>query len=613
MAKDDLSAYNFGRTDNLGNIQFIDTFHIFLDSVYLTVSGRNLLPYTLAMKVPFVGGPYIEVISYSISDSALGNNDSIVNPGENIEIPLWVKNYGDSAAYNVSGVIRSAEPDLFIEFSDTLKYFGDMPPLDSAFTSADGYNVFITNNCPDMHEIELRLKTNDAGGSAWNSFFRLRVHAPRLRFTDYYNPSGGLCVLPGDTSQLITIFENIGSYKADNTVATISVADSFVTLVNAVSFLGTILPDSVGSNQTDPFLIFTAPQTPLWHPVGMRVIIMSGVYVDTFSMTIVVGKKDYLVWDADPNQSSGPTIKLKLDSLDFSGDYKTAFPKDSLSYYKSLFACLGIYPNNCIIRDTSHIGFEIQRYLTTEGGKVYLEGGDVWWADPHNNHGYDFCPLFKIDPVSNTIGSFPGVIGETGTFTENMLFRYQGETIMIDYIDSTSGSALIFRTTSYNRGCAVAADHRTVGMSFEFGGLVDTVLPSTKLALMDSIMRYFGLSATGVCEGPGEIVQGTVLSVYPNPFRNRVKIYYALSARQWGTVSAWHSATQHSGAAGMRLKIYDAAGRLVKSFALASVPLTQSIVWQGDDDAGHKLPLGVYFVQLEGKNFKITEKVILLR
>ena len=46
MSKQDSNVYNYGYTDGSGSIQFVDTFHIPGDSIYITVTGRNLLPYT---------------------------------------------------------------------------------------------------------------------------------------------------------------------------------------------------------------------------------------------------------------------------------------------------------------------------------------------------------------------------------------------------------------------------------------------------------------------------------------------------------------------------------------------------------------------------------------
>jgi flagellar hook assembly protein FlgD len=75
----------------------------------------------------------------------------------------------------------------------------------------------------------------------------------------------------------------------------------------------------------------------------------------------------------------------------------------------------------------------------------------------------------------------------------------------------------------------------------------------------------------------------------------------------------------------IELKIYDATGRLVKSFNLISpaslreagragvLPLASIVCWDGTDKHGLSLPAGVYFIRLEGNDFAKEEKVILLK
>lgn len=59
-----------------------------------------------------------------------------------------------------------------------------------------------------------------------------------------------------------------------------------------------------------------------------------------------------------------------------------------------------------------------------------------------------------------------------------------------------------------------------------------------------------------------------------------------------------------------RLKIYNASGRLVKSFDMLS---DCSIAWHGDDNFGNSLPGGVYFAHFETSDSKKIEKIILVR
>ena len=88
------------------------------------------------------------------------------------------------------------------------------------------------------------------------------------------------------------------------------------------------------------------------------------------------------------------------------------------------------------------------------------------------------------------------IAGVTGTFTEGMSFSYQGENNYIDRLSPNGTAFSIFANTSpaYINGVAYdEGSYRTVGTSFEFGGLVDGPDPSTKDEVLRQILIFFDL------------------------------------------------------------------------------------------------------------------------
>lgn len=599
MAKMDSTFYHHGYTDHLGGIQFIDTLNIPGDSVYVTVTGRNLRPYHNARPVLFLNGPYVSLYSYRLLDSLGGNGDGIANPGEDIELPFCIKNWGNATAPGVSGTIELISSSAFCTLYDTIRYFGDIAPYESIHVYPDGYNVVIGANCPDLEEIDLRMRISDAGETTWLSELSFVVHSPLLVFHDYYLDQYVKYTNAGDTSQLVVELMNTGSTVAENPTGRISCSDSLITIIDSTANFTTLLADSIGSNASDPFIITAAANCPVGYTATITLRISVGVYTDEYDFTVYVGQKDYFLWDPDMNHSSGPLIHELLDSLGYHGEYNTVLPYGLLSLYKSLIVCTGVYPDNHLIIDTSQAGTEIAHFLQQQNGKVYLEGGDVWYS-PLVSHGYDFGPLFGIHPVYNSIGAFPGVIGCAGTFAQNMAFSYQGEATMLDYIDSTGGSILLFKKTGSNYGCGVAANNRTIGISFELSGLVDSTAPSTKIDLIAAIMNYFNIPPTGVAEDEDFCTSHVIpmLLVNPNPSR------HGLNVNLQGLLAEKFT-----------LKVYDVSGRcvstLVDNVVLEGAQLAFS--WNGLDDRGRRVPAGVFFVRLETKDTRKTVKAVILR
>jgi hypothetical protein len=116
---------------------------------------------------------------------------------------------------------------------------------------------------------------------------------------------------------------------------------------------------------------------------------------------------------------------------------------------------------------------------------------------------------------------------------------------------------------------------------------------------------YEGFALVGpvaVAEGDAD-VRTVSMTVDPTLDRGHISINYSVGVRP---------AAQFGGE-GLGLKIYDISGRMVKSFALGSMPFAQSVVWHGDDDAGRKVDAGVYFIQLTAGDREVVEKVILVR
>jgi hypothetical protein len=122
-----------------------------------------------------------------------------------------------------------------------------------------------------------------------------------------------------------------------------------------------------------------------------------------------------------------------------------------------------------------------------------MEGGDTWAYDaPTAAHGY-----FGITGLSDGSADTFNCEGAAGTFTEGMSFVYAGENSWMDQLAPVDPAFTIFTelTAGYVNGIAHdAGTYKTIGTSFQFGGLVDDVAPSTRFALMCKYTIFFGLT-----------------------------------------------------------------------------------------------------------------------
>lgn len=116
--------------------------------------------------------------------------------------------------------------------------------------------------------------------------------------------------------------------------------------------------------------------------------------------------------------------------------------------------------------------------------------------------------------------------------------------------------------------------------------------------LVDNVTITLVGLATGIDELTGPRFQGLALQPnVPNPFSSATQISFVLG---------------RSGP--LQLSIYDASGRLVRSLLNTVLNAGHHVLpWSGVDDAGQRLPSGVYFYRLAANGRTETKKAVLLK
>jgi agmatine deiminase len=297
-----------------------------------------------------------------------------------------------------------------------------------------------------------------------------------------------------------------------------------------------------------------------------------------------------VIWEPDPSPSSGAAIGAALDELDISYDYTTAMP--DFSEYSAAFICLGVYSQNYSLSTAQ--ANALVSYLNA-GGNAYMEGGDCWAYDQSRTI---YNPYFGISGPNDGTGDLYTVEGMVGTMCEGMSFAYAGPNSYIDHIEPLTGATEILRNAGDHAGCGVTYDngtHRTVGCSFEFGGLTDAASPSTKTEFLAEVLDFFGVTSTGVASGGGFALR--LDQNLPNPFNPETTLSFETPER--GNV---------------RLSVYSAAGRRVATLVNSVLDAgPHTVTWRGTDDAGKPVASGVYFFRLTRGGQSVSKKGVLLK
>jgi hypothetical protein len=207
----------------------------------------------------------------------------------------------------------------------------------------------------------------------------------------------------------------------------------------------------------------------------------------------IVEQIPVLIYEPDGTPLSGSAIAQELDALGIAYVADTALP-EYCSLYKTIFVCLGMYPANHQLSEEE--GQALAEFLDY-GGQLYMEGGDTWAYDPATA----VHPYFNINGLTDGASDAGPIEGASGTFTEGMYFQYSGGNAWVDHIAPIGSAFAVFLnvTPPYINGVAYdGGTYRTIGTSFELGGLVDGASPSTKAELLVEILEFFGMNPTGL-------------------------------------------------------------------------------------------------------------------
>jgi hypothetical protein len=602
------SIYATGLTNGSGNITLTPNITSAGD-LDITITARNYYPIEDTIEAIVASGPFITYLS-SIIDDVSGNNNGQINPGETIDLSVYLKNVGVAGATNVSAVLSTTDPDITVNTNSS--NYGDISAGDSALSTTD-YS-FTVGTVGNNHSIPFVLNITSSE-STWTGNFSLISYAPVISqetFAIDDATTGNNDGKWGANEQVKLIFgvKNSGGEIAKNVSINITTTTGGITIDDANAVIGDIDVSSTVTNSSDDLLATSSSGIDPGTIVYIDYTISGDNFTDVGgTVNITVGQKNYIIFDLDGNLNSGTVMKTTFDNLGYSGDYYTAFSPmiDSLNNYSSVFVFAGIYSNNTVINDEN--GQKLDNFCQNDGGKLYIEGGDVLGYDPTSwlNPGYDFKPLFGIDYISDGSGDLATVGGVATTFTEGMSFSYSGDNSYIDRISPTgSGAFAIFNNSSPVYGCGVAKDggtYKTVGLSFEFGGLTDGSGVSTKDTLALNIMEFFGIHLQGVAiDRFSALKKDRTLSFGikakgSNLFSNKLDIEYGIV---------------HSGK--VEIKIYNTTGRKIKTLMSAMKKAGyHRISWNGKDSSGKNLVNGIYFITIKSAGKIKNTKVMLIK
>ena len=448
-------TYASGRT-NASGLVTLNVAPVTPGFMDITVTARNHYAFEDSIVVQASSYPYVTFMKCMVSDPAPGgNNNGQLNPGESVQIPLWVKNWGQTQANGVVGTIGTT--DSYATLSDTIKSFGDIPADDSAYTGADGYDLDISGSCPNGHAILFTLTCKDNVDSTWSSQFNLTVYAPVLTYQDVSVVGGNNNGIldPGETADLVVTLMNEGGQDAENIATVLRESSPYITIDDSTGNFGDIPVDSMRDNAADPYTITASPTTPIGTAIDFTIHVTgANNYTTDVGFTLVVGAPgvDYVTHDCG-NVMFTVTRYGALGYMASSGNVGQGFryPISSAThlYYGSF--CAGTDASYVVDRHYERNQVDDADWVTTASPDGMIR---MYEPGPHNRDEYTTA---RYDDTGHPVPR--GLVCDQFTWA---------------WDDPTANDFVIMKFDMHNEGAATITDlYASIIIDFDIGSMTN--------------------------------------------------------------------------------------------------------------------------------------------
>jgi hypothetical protein len=286
--KDDV--YVTGRTSE-GGIASMSVEPHTPDTLNICVTADNCLPYhgTILARA---AGPSLWYSQHSIDDDRMGdswgNGDGALNQGEIFELTLWLWNFGDQTAHDVSAILSADDP--YITILDPVMGYPDIAPEEQE-ANDDPSIVAVNSDCPDDHQIAFTIQAWAGETPVGTSSLSLQVSAPLLVFENAVlndNPpqgNGNGFLEPNESALLMVTIRNNGSQRATMVTGELSVdEDPYIQVERNPTFFS-ILASGAATIGWPAYKITASSESPPDHLFDYTLALTAGNHysaIDSF-------------------------------------------------------------------------------------------------------------------------------------------------------------------------------------------------------------------------------------------------------------------------------------------------------------------------------------------
>lgn len=553
-----------------------------------------------------------------VDDSAGGNNDRIINPGETINLPVWVKNQCDYTVSGVTGTLSTSDT-VYITLLDSVKSFGTIPPSETAYSGNPGYQFTVTSACTNGYALKFTLTMRDSQDSVWSSNLTFKVGTPVFYGDSVYAYDGHNGKLdPGEECDIAVQLVNAGLGNGYDVTVVLRSADSRLEVLDSTAVYGFVPADSWVMNKADHFRVRASSAIPREFVIPCTLLITHSGYppvkvafgIEVGRLTAVDPIPDgprqpalyYAYDDIDEEYSEHPTfewveIRNLGTRLTLSDDETVQIPLPHafgpIKFYGQRYTQISICSNGWVApgaatqttwTNTALPNSSMPPMFCLKWGDLYPPtGNSVWYYHDEANHRFIvewdsvhyFSPRDSWDKME--------II-----FYDTTLAAADGNTEFVyQYLTANWNSSMTVGEQDQSRTIAIQVvfdnSYHRAGAPIVPGRAIKFTTDQPQVAVSE-----IAQTLTGLLSG---------FQVTPSAFRGRMMIKFNLNQESK-----------------LRLVVYDRSGRKVRTLVNGRMmPDNYQLVWNGTDDDGNRVAQGVYLVRLENEKETHTFKAVYLK
>ncbi|MEO0076602.1 MAG: C25 family cysteine peptidase [candidate division WOR-3 bacterium] len=286
----DTTVYSTGYTNSTGQVQLPINSSV-TGIMDVTVTARNCIPFEGTARLVPANVPFINIQSVVYNDS-MSNNDGQINPGEYINLRIFLRNDGGISAENTNATLRTTDPNIII--IDSVASYGTIGTGQS-LPSQTYYKFFVNPNLPNNYQLNFYLYIYDQQNNYWSRSFSLSVHAGKITYSTHYlidtlfNGNNNSYLGPNENALLKLRLDNIGS-SLNDVIAILHTNNPYLIITDSSASFGSIAGGGNNINNTDPFIISASPSLPKNYQINfkLRIIGHGDTYLYNDSLTFTV-------------------------------------------------------------------------------------------------------------------------------------------------------------------------------------------------------------------------------------------------------------------------------------------------------------------------------------